>query len=348
VKLIWQDMYEHLKEHQDFVLVTIISSHGSSPRSAGAHMMILSDQNIIGTIGGGLLEAEAMKHAETIFKTKQSELFPYTLTGKEAANTQMICGGEGELLLDYYDGQNQEQFEIIHALFHHLETGEKSWLITRIGDDGKRQQCLIDQYHNVTGHFECDPHLYEKMIQGPSKFAIHSETLAQERIIIDPIHHLTPLYIFGAGHVSHKIAPIAESVGFSTTIIDDRATFANKERFPHANIIVMPSLNDSLKELNIPKNSFIIIVTRGHLHDAVILEQLLSEPFAYIGMIGSRHKRDTLYQQLIDKGQFSKDDLKRVYSPIGLPILAETPEEIAVSIVAEIIKVRAEQLHDKA
>jgi len=148
------------------------------------------------------------------------------------------------------------------------------------------------------------------------------------------------LYLFGAGHVSTFIAPLAKMVGFHVVVIDDRKEFANQDRFPSADEIIVLPFSDAFKRLTITSCTYIAIVTRGHIYDREVLEFALQRSSGYIGMIGSRRKRDLVYQSLMDEG-FSAQRLKEVHSPIGLEIGAETPEEIAVSIVGELVKERA-------
>ncbi len=125
-------------------------------------------------------------------------------------------------------------------------------------------------------------------------------------------------------------------------VIDDREAFANKDRFPHAvDIRVLDDFSRAFEGLTMDKNAYIVILTRGHLHDQTVLEQALKTQAAYIGMIGSKTKKQQIYDNLIENG-VSADQLAQVYSPIGLKIKAETPAEIAVSIIGEMIKFRAE------
>ena len=148
-------------------------------------------------------------------------------------------------------------------------------------------------------------------------------------------------FIFGAGHVGLALEPILRYVGFATKVIDDRPDFANRERFPEADeVVVIDSFKDAYQGMETDENSYIVIVTRGHAGDYDVLKQTLTRTTAYIGMIGSRHKVAELYRMLKEDG-FGQEDLDRVYSPIGTSIFAETPEEIAISITGEMIKVRA-------
>ncbi len=158
-------------------------------------------------------------------------------------------------------------------------------------------------------------------------------------VFIEPI--LTPptLYLFGGGHVSLPLAKMGKLLGFKIAVIDDRAEFASSDRFPEADTVLAGDFTSSFPKLKIDKSSYIVIVTRGHQHDELVLEWAVGTPAKYIGMIGSKTKVKTIFSHLLAKG-ISKEQLGRVHAPIGLKIEAQTPEEIAVSILAEIIKVR--------
>jgi xanthine dehydrogenase accessory factor len=132
---------------------------------------------------------------------------------------------------------------------------------------------------------------------------------------------------------------MGKMLGFDVAVIDDRAEFANAERFPEAETVIAADFNESFAQLKIDKSSYIVIVTRGHQHDELVLEWAITTPAKYIGMIGSKTKVKTTYDHLLAKGVPQKT-LDAVFSPIGLAIGAQAPEEIAVSIMAEIIKVR--------
>jgi xanthine dehydrogenase accessory factor len=165
----------------------------------------------------------------------------------------------------------------------------------------------------------------------------------EEDFFVEPLSMEGSVFIFGAGHVGLELAPLAKLVGFRTIVLDDRPEFANRERFPSADAVIVPhSFKNALDGLDIDEQSYIVILTRGHVHDKTVLGQALATRAGYIGMIGSKKKRDATYEALLAEG-FTRADFKRVHSPIGVGIGAETPEEIAVSIVAELIQVRAEK-----
>jgi len=158
-------------------------------------------------------------------------------------------------------------------------------------------------------------------------------------VFIEPILTTPTLYIFGGGHVSWPLAKMGKLLGFKITVIDDRADFASAERFPEAETILADDFVKAFPKLEIDKTSYIVIVTRGHQHDELVLDWAVGTPAKYIGMIGSKTKVKTIFAHLLAKGVPQKK-LDSVHSPIGLEIEAQTPEEIAVSILAEIIKVR--------
>jgi xanthine dehydrogenase accessory factor len=158
-------------------------------------------------------------------------------------------------------------------------------------------------------------------------------------ILIEPIIPAPTLYIFGAGHISIPLSILGKMLEFSVTVIDDRADFANEERFPYVDGIYAQDFKEVFKKLKVNENSYIVIVTRGHAFDEVVLEWAVTTTAGYIGMIGSRKKNQTLFSHLKQRG-VTQETLDRVHAPIGLEIYAETPEEIAVSIMAEIIKVK--------
>jgi len=147
------------------------------------------------------------------------------------------------------------------------------------------------------------------------------------------------LVLCGGGHVSRSIAPLAKTLGFRVFVTDDREEFANKERFPDAELLLVRSPEEALPQLPINPNTFIIIVTRGHRSDNVALEAAVNTPARYVGLMGSKRKTILIYEDMIRSG-VAADRIKEIRSPIGLDIHARTPEEIAVSIMGEILMFR--------
>jgi xanthine dehydrogenase accessory factor len=158
-------------------------------------------------------------------------------------------------------------------------------------------------------------------------------------VFVEPIIAIPTLYLFGGGHVSLQIARIAKMVGFKIVVIEDRPTFANKERFPMADETRVEDMYTVFERLKIDDQSYIVAVTRGHQHDEPVIEQAIRTEARYIGMIGSKRKISRMWKKLIERGA-DKARLAQVHAPIGLEIGADTPEEIAVSIVAQLIQSR--------
>jgi len=158
-------------------------------------------------------------------------------------------------------------------------------------------------------------------------------------IFIEPILSAPTIFIFGGGHISLDLAKMAKLVGFKIVVIDDRNEYANPQRFPEAEQTLAIDFARAFSKLKIGKTGYIVIVTHGHMGDETVLERALATEAKYIGMIGSKTKNKVVYSHLLAKG-ITKEQLDKVYAPIGLSIHAQTPEEIAVSILAEIIQVR--------
>ena len=156
---------------------------------------------------------------------------------------------------------------------------------------------------------------------------------------IEPVMTSPHLYIFGGGHVALPLARLASMVGFSYTIVEDRQEFASSERFPDAREIILASSDEINQKINISASEYVAIVTRSHELDYLALKKVLKHDAKYLGLIASKIKKKQVVEQLKEEG-FSKADIDRIYSPIGLDIAAQTPEEIAVSIVAELIQVK--------
>jgi xanthine dehydrogenase accessory factor len=159
------------------------------------------------------------------------------------------------------------------------------------------------------------------------------------QVFVEPVVPAPRLYIFGAGHVGLAVYKVASMAGFETVIADDRDQYANRERFPEAHETHAGEMDEIMAGLAPDDSSYIVIVTRGHRHDLRVLRWALETPAHYIGMIGSGRKVLAIYQQLEAEG-VAPESFERVYAPIGLDIQAATPEEIGVSIAAELIAIR--------
>jgi xanthine dehydrogenase accessory factor len=254
----------------------------------------------------------------------------------------MICGGGVEVFIEPL---SQGLLSLYTKLLEMQEQGEEVVLATRVstaaGKEGAGEKGLVMPDGRCMGPLALDE---EALAAARAVFTERQPRLIPyhgERLYLEPIVPAPTLYLFGAGHISRSIAPIASLVGFQVIVVDDRAEFANRDYFPLAQDIWVEEFTGIGKKVEGGAHAYMVIVTRGHMHDYTVLKQVLPLGCRYIGMIGSHRKRDIIYKQLVEDG-YKQADLARVHAPIGLAINSETPEEIAVSIVAELIKVRAE------
>jgi len=347
MKRLYREMTALLQAGESFAVATIFDQVGSAPRGAGAKMLVRADGSISGSVGGGRLEADAIRLAQDCLGSGRTTILSFDLAGTDAAATDMICGGAGEILIDVVDAGDDSDRQVIEAATDCLDRGKKAWLVTILGDAANpsalpRRRCLIRPDRTLVGKVDCDPYLIEKLIAGPAKISIHAEAFSGQRFLVEPLRPAATVYLFGAGHLSRRIAPLSETVGFRAVVVDDRAEYANRQRFPAPTEIALIDSFQKLPAMNLDENSYLVIVTRGHLHDRNVLRQVLRSPAAYIGMIGSRRKRDLVFKELAAEG-FAAAELGRVFAPIGMNIGAETPEELAVSIVGELISARAQR-----
>jgi xanthine dehydrogenase accessory factor len=336
---------EFLEQGRAFVLATIIRQQGSAPRTAGTRMLITPEQEIVGTIGGGLLEGQTMQAAACMSSKTPARVLAFDLTNKDAAVMEMICGGLVQVLL-YYIKPNHSNRVLFNRWRESLSRGQRAMLVSIAhGDETHIQRiehAVLDSDGGVHGDFNFSADSMEKLSHLMAQPAqIHVLHLEDRLFVADPGQIAPTLFIFGGGHVARPTAHLAAMTGFNVVVLDDRPEFSAAERFPEAmETRTIASFDTAFDNLPVNGSAYIIIVTRGHLHDRTVLAQALKTPAAYIGMIGSRRKRDTIYEQLLEDG-YTVADIDRVHSPIGLSIGADTPEEIAVSIVAEMIAVRA-------
>lgn len=334
-----------LEQREDLVLATILSHEGSTPRTAGTKMVIRRGGDSIATVGGGLVEGEVMKAAGDVFDTRQAQVRSFDLTGANVESMDLICGGSLDILVEFIEA-SPANLLVFQGLARSIRERERSWLVADLGTPdhvpARVLRCLIAENGAVCGDLEPPIQMLKSLSHwtGKERYPVLL-TIEDRRWLMEPSFVLGTVYLFGAGHVSQQVAPLAQHVGFRTVVVDDRAEFANRDRFPDADgVKVIDSFNGSLEELDIEEESYVVILTRGHLHDKTVLEQALRTDARYIGMIGSRTKRDRIYTELKASG-FTEQDLARVYAPIGINISAETPEEIGISIVGELIKARA-------
>lgn len=350
MKDICEQVFELLKEKQAFVMATILTKSGSAPREEGTKMLIKRDFSIIGTIGGGILEALTMKLSSSVFDTKEYVIKDFALSNKDASSIGMVCGGDVTVLLEYIDPLDKNVVKIYEKARELKKNGTRFVMITKLSEKNPylsgrdKWICTETGFYGIEGN---EIQFITKSIREDFNTIKIKLLKEKERYLIEPFFNFESVYIIGAGHVAQKIADLTKNLGFYTVVVDDREEFANKERFELADEVkVIPFFHNLSNQMTINHNSYIVIVTRGHSYDKEVLAQMLKTDAKYIGMIGSRSKRDHTYTELLKEG-FTSKDIERVYCPIGIAIYAQTPEEIAISITAELIKVRRGPTNEK-
>jgi xanthine dehydrogenase accessory factor len=325
-----------LEKGEEVVSAAIVGHVGSTPRGAGSKMLMRRDGSIAGSVGGGLLEAEVMRRAQGLFESPGAMFLDFDLSGEEAAESGMICGGAVRVFLDHLS-PDEDTAALFELMAETVVGGRKAVLLTLISGPAEEPQ-VVDRYFLYPG--EMPPADFARQALDFEEAGILER--GSEKWVVEPFAIQHTAFIMGAGHVGLAAARLAKSVGFRTVVMDDREEFANRQRFPEADEIrVLDSFQGCFDGMSVDESSFIVILTRGHVHDKTVLARALEARPGYLGMIGSRRKRDAVYDALAEEG-VPRERLAEVHSPIGLSIGARTPEEIAVSIVAEMILVRAE------
>ncbi len=344
------DLEAALELRQPCVFCSVVETRGSTPQKAGAAMLVFADGGQRGTLGGGCIEAEVRQRALRALAAggERPEVLTFHLDDNYGWDDGLICGGRMSILADpvsrgadatplaraaeYYrclrrrveDGQGCTQ-AIALAPEYGLVAGDR-FLFDAAGQ-------LIAQ----TSDAAVPPQILQSLVpltQRPAPFS-------RQGIAYLPILPRITLLIVGAGHVGQAVARLAAEVDFEVWVLDDRASYASRERFPSAHRLLVGDIGSSLQELapSLTPSTYCLIVTRGHNHDEEALYHLAATPAEYVGMIGSKRKIKLIFEDLLAKG-VSKETLARIHAPLGLPIGSQTVPEIAVSIVAELIACR--------
>jgi len=348
---IYSEIVKALEKKEKCVLATLINRVGSAPRAVGAKFLVKEDGTSTGSIGGGCVEAEVWQEAQKVMETGKGRILHFDLTSEQLAEGGLICGGNIDVFLEPLE---EDFLNIYREATKITQKGGSAILATLVSAasdflKGEGSKILIKTSGEKIGSLFGGVELGKKLLsegeillkeKRPQMSVLSSEQRKME-VLLEPVFCEPTVYIFGGGHISEQLAPLVKKVHFRVAVLDDREMFANRGRFPEADEVVVSEFGKCFDRLSIDDSSYIVIVTRGHLYDGFVLEQAIKTNARYIGMIGSKKKIKTLYQSLKKKG-ISKEALNRVHAPIGLDINSETPEEIAVSIVAELIKVRGE------
>lgn len=316
-------------------VATVVFQEGSAPRGAGSRLLAGPGGLLGGTTGGGLAEARVIAACAEACRSRKASVLDILMDGTLAARSEMICGGHVRVLIEPFLPDDRSLVRTAELALRAAQ-GEGCRIVRPYPSDHTVWTLLYE--NGTTDGAELPADTVTALASAPvdeaalipfgDRMYFCESCLPPERMII-----------VGGGHVSRPTAAIAGLTGFAVHVLDDRPEYACRDRFPNAVTHVTPEYVRCFEDLHVTMRDYIVIVTRGHLYDGVTVAQALKTPACYIGMIGSTRKRRQIYDGLLASG-FTEQDLARIHAPIGLDIGAETPEEIAVSILAECIAVR--------
>lgn len=306
---IFAKLLEQMKNGCDTVLVTIIRQSGSTPRGVGAQMLVGADGLLCGTIGGGSIEGQSIALAKTLLTEQRSTVQDYQLRYDAPDSIGMVCGGGVTVHFQYIAAQ---------------DTVWQTLADTILQQFGQRKG----------GKLALD-------LQGGTPRLLASHDPISDNTVAIPLPIGERAILFGAGHCSVALSPILQTVGFRVTVVDNRPELADPRRFPGADAVICGDFAQISHYLTIDEDDYVVVMTSGHTYDFTVEEQILRGKVAYLGVIGS-HSKTAAVNKLLREAGIAEAAIATVHTPIGIPIQAVTPEEIAVSIAGEMIRVRAD------
>lgn len=322
----------------------LVRKSGSAPQNPGARLLVQRDGVMHGTIGGGCVEMEVRRLALNALRSGKAQLHAFRMDDDYGYDDGLICGGRVWVFIQPAPGRWLASLQAAQRLQEEGKSG--AWvLVTQAQEHLGDAFCVSEE-----GIIPDPPDGWQEALQEVSQHALQQDkTLYTSpcegtEVYVEPVQPQPTLVLVGAGHIAHALAPMASAAGFDVLVIDDRPSFANPERFPVACRCIVGDIAQSLRQLPTDSRTYIVIVTRGHRHDADALRVALHKPAVYVGMIGSKRKITVIYRDLLQKGEATLEQLAEVHAPLGLDIGAETVGEIAVSILAELVAVRRGKL----
>jgi len=346
----YPEIVDILLSHAPCVLATVIQTHGSTPQKAGSSAITSANQLLAGTVGGGITELKVIKKAQIALEAKVSEIFSIDLSGDITKGSESICGGGMTVLLDT---SPELHLPVFLQLDRSLKERQKGVLMTLV-EETYHEKIKISRHWFSTSsqpplpvelRNKIEPvinEMLEKLDGGSCRLIPLKELEIRSDgfIFLERILPKPSLIIAGAGHIGQSLVQLGKFLDFKVTVWDDRPEFANQTLIPDADSVLSGSIDSVVDKLHIRDDSYLVIVTRGHKHDAEVLRKFISLDLAYIGIIGSKAKASQMRMTFLDNGWATPDQWDRIFTPIGLDIGAQSVEEIALSIAAQLVKVR--------
>lgn len=350
-----KDIYEEVArltaQGERVATATIVRTRGSTPREAGAKMLVRRS-GISGTVGGGCGEADAWRAALSAIDTGQSEMVVADLTEDIDLKSRGVCGGIVDIFVEPWTDA-AEAGRIVEALSRPGRVAVATLLESRHLPAAPGRRLIVPAEGEPVGTLGWPPldarvvaDARAAMLAGQPRTTTHrfepgdgAQVAGHADVFVEVFVPPPTLLICGAGHIAVPLATIGKLLGFQVAVLDDRASFANRERFPTADQVVVGGIAETLRGYPLAPDAYVVLVTRGHAYDVEALRTIIHAPVAYIGMIGSKRRVWAVFKLLHDEG-VPVEKIRRVSAPIGLDLAAEAPVEIAVSIAAELVKVR--------
>jgi len=349
---IYRRVAEFLDQGETMALATVVEVKGSVPREVGAKMIVHPLGRHVGTVGGGCGEAEVIRAALDVIRTGQPTIVTVDLTEEISLQSTGVCGGIMQVFVERWP---EIARGLLDAILHSIAVREPVALVTVIqappawaAARGRHAVVWPDRPSlGELGLYEREPQVLadaQAVLAGRQHRILRYPTPEGTLELFVEVQHRPPhLIIVGAGHIAQPLAQLGSLCDFHVTVLDDRSQFARPDRFPTADQVLTAPLRGTMRQWaqdgHLDQDSYVVLVTRGHQHDVECLLEILDAPVAYIGMIGSQRRVRAVFQLLSEEGGIPADKFERVHAPIGLDIGARTPAEIAVSIMAELIKV---------
>lgn len=344
MKDLMQRVNDYLKQNESIVVATILKKNGLGLAKKGKKILVNEDLSQIGSFGGSLVDAKMIQIAAHVFKSRIDQIEEFSFT-ENSNGIGEICGGKIEVLFEYCDIIDQE-IGIFYDRVNVLFQDKKDFLvITKIPDHhGFNKKKWI---YTETAFYGCEnDQIHEELVelrQNFSDYKYKEAFIYNANYLVEPFFFNEKVIIFGAGYLGQILSGLCKLLNFYVIIVDDQGEFARRDRFDQADqVMVIPFYESIWDHLIIDDQSYVLIMTRGHVNDQEVLGQVLDTEAKYIGMIGSRIKRNKIFQKLLENG-LSYEELSRVHCPVGLKIGGQTPEEIAISIAAQVVAFRREE-----
>lgn len=308
------DVKSWLSAGDPVAVATVISTWGSAPRPAGSRMAISQSGKIAGSVSGGCLEGEVFEQAQEILKGKPAKLFHYGVSDDLAWTVGLSCGGEVDVLIEPLAPAHRE-------LMTALEAERPVVLNTDVGDRPGARALLTPTDPMVPGLLD------------------RENPVRRDGVFLEPFPRPPELYIFGGSHVAIPLTRLASATGFRVTVVDARSKFADRERFPEARRVIHAWPDEVLKDLPMDGSTYVVILTHDPKFDDPTITAALKGRPRYIGAIGSKKTHRDRVARLTAAG-VNPAEIERVHAPIGLDLGAQTAEETALAILAQMVAVR--------